>query len=199
MEFLIPFGIFNLIHKINNNYLNNSMSNNFTAFIHAFLTVLETGNYIINDYYHNINELDKLYYFIKTISTGYFLYDIFFILRNKKLTKLNIFYLYHHSASIYFINQDHYIYRLGYFLFWAELSNLPMYFVYYYLKTENKIKLYIWKKIQVFVYGSIRIPVISYILFITIKDIENFKPVFAMLPIYFIAMYCTYNMFKKLK
>ena len=66
-------------------------------------------------------------------------------------------------------------------------------------RTKNKIKLYIWKRIQVFVYGVIRIPVISYILFITIKDVKNFKPVFAMLPIYFIAMYCTYNMFKKLK
>ena len=129
----VAFGFFNMAHKANKPTWSNAMSNNFTALTHASLTVLGSGCYLLSKYYGDPILSNKLYYGVKTISTGYFTYDMLYILKHGKRSFLNAVYLYHHFASLYIIHKNPDIYNAADILFWGELSNIPMYFVYYYI------------------------------------------------------------------
>ena len=84
-------------------------------------------------------------------------------------------------------------------MFWAELSNIPSYFVYYYLKTgKNTKKLKILKKLQCYVYSFIRLPLLSYYAYDVIKNADNTIPVLTTLPVYFMGLIWSYNLWKKL-
>lgn len=200
----VAFGFFNLLHQANKHTWNNSMSNNFTALTHASLTVLGSGSYLLSKYYGNKLFSNQMYYIVKTVSSGYFTYDMLYILKNGKRSFLNAVYLYHHLATLYIIHKNPDVYRAGDILFWGELSNIPMYFVYYYMKNKiysdkhNKINLSFWKKIQVYMYGIIRWPILSYLTYSTLKKVDNPRPIYVVLPIYFMGIFWTINLFKKL-
>ena len=107
----VSFGFFNLLHRANRPTWNHAMSNNFTALTHASLTVLGSGSYLLSKYYGNKLLSDQLYYIVKTVSSGYFTYDMLYILKNGKRSFLNAVYLYHHLASLYIIHKNPDIYK----------------------------------------------------------------------------------------
>ena len=200
----IAFGFFNMVHKANKPTWNNAMCNNFTALTHASLTVLGAGSYLLSKFYGDPTLSDTLYYSVQSISTGYFIYDMLYIAKNGKRSFLNAVYLYHHLATLYIIHKNPEVYRAGDILFWGELSNIPMYFVYYYMKNKlhsekhNNMNLALWKKIQAYMYGIIRWPILSYLTYTTLKKVEDPRPIYVVLPVYFMGIFWTINLFKKL-
>ena len=126
----VSFSSFNGFHSFLNRFFDSKMANNFTAMTHA------TGGTLLG-FSYLISRNPTLYYFLKTFSTGYFLYDMKFILKKGKFDQLNLTYLYHHFASIYIINKNPVVYKGGNILFWGELSNIPSYLVYYCIKHKD--------------------------------------------------------------
>ena len=84
-------------------------------------------------------------------------------------------------------------------MFLAELSNIPSYFVYYYLKnSKNTKKIKFLKMLQFYVYTFIRLPILSYYSYDVLKNAENKRPAFIVLPVYFMGLIWSYNLWKKL-
>ena len=197
---LMTFLGFNVFHHflyINWN-LNYSMANNFTAFTHASLSVVVAGSYLIARHY-DVPGADNLYSVSSIMSTGYFCYDMLHILMDGKRSKLNLLYLYHHSCSIYLLAHDPVTYRCGEILFWGELSNLPMYMVYYHLKSNSdKHTLTFWKQAQAIIYVAIRWPIISYVTYDALTTVEDIFPIIVCLPVYFMGIFWSINMCSKL-
>jgi len=165
------------------------MSNNFTALFHAIVTSGLTFGYL---FLSPNNE--SLYYVFKKFSTGYFLYDMIFCLKNLK-SPLKYVYLYHHMASMYYINSDT-LYSVEGVLA-SELSNIPSYIVYYLLKTKNpNVKL--MKNIQFIIYSLIRLPLLGYYLYLSYKIKGNKMPVYAMTPVYIMGLIWTKSLYKQL-
>lgn len=111
---------------------------------------------------------------------------------------LNFFYycmIYHHMVSIYgfSIPEDYYQIEM---LFWAELSNLPSYFVYNAIKRERK-NLKKIKRIQLFFYGIIRVFVIGYYLYLNYFYSIDLKIFYLMIPIYLMGLGWISIMFSK--
>ena len=71
-------------------------------------------------------------------SGGYFMFDIFYMLNNRKFDTLRGLYFYHHLASIYLISLNHNQYNWINIIFWSELSNIPNYLVYYIMKKRER-------------------------------------------------------------
>ena len=71
-------------------------------------------------------------------SGGYFLFDIYYLLKNRELNLTHSLYYYHHIASLYYMSLSPLKYNWFNILGVGELSNLPTYFVYHYL---NNIEL----------------------------------------------------------
>ena len=104
----------------------------------------------------------------------FYIYDTYYIWFNKKEQGLS--YIVHHLAAIYYI-QCIYLYDTkmrnvmlsG--LICIELSNLPLYFVYDFLKKNNEKninyykKLLSYKEIQLVIYGFFRILIYGYIVY----------------------------------
>lgn len=196
----IAFTGFNLLHRyfINNWKFNQSMANNFTAFTHASLSVLGAGSYLLSRHLE-LPCADNLYSACSIVSTGYFSYDILHIITHGKRSKLNLFYLYHHLASTYLIQHDPVIYRCAEVLFWGELSNLPMYMVYYHIKSKshNSITNF-WKRVQAIGYSAIRLPILSYVTYDALRNAENKFPIYTCLPVYFMGIFWSVNLCTKL-
>ena len=198
---LISFSSFNLLHRYLRTGLNltDSMANNFTALTHASLSVVGAGSYLLSRYFETPNS-DDLYTICRIISTGYFSYDMLHILMYGKRTKLNLLYLYHHFASIYLLNHNPVMYRCGEVLFWGELSNLPMYMVYYHIKSKSdKSITNFWKKTQAVGYAAIRWPVLSYVTYDALVNAEDRFPIYVGLPVYFMGIFWSINLCKKLE
>ena len=95
-------------------------------------------------------------------------------------------------------------------MFWAELSNLPSYVVYYLLKMKQReqnaqrlvaltkyVKIAKW--IQFALYSSIRIPYFGYLTYKTITEVEDKKPIFIVLPVYIMGIIWTAKLWKGLR
>lgn len=165
------------------------MANNFTALFHAIGASGLTFGYLFLS-----PKNESLYYVFKTFSTGYFLYDMVFCEKHMK-GLLKYCYLYHHMASMFYINSNALYCAEGFGA--AELSNIPSYFVYYLLKTKNpKVKL--WKKIQFITYAFIRLPLLGYILYLSYKKNEYKLPVTLMTPVYIMGLIWTKSLYKQL-
>ena len=105
------------------------MSQNFTAATHATGASLMAAGYL-----YSKNML--LYKNLINFSTGYFIFDFLYCIKYlSNNSSLKWAYLYHHIASIYIANMPA-NYGGPLILFWAELSNIPSYVVYYYLKKK---------------------------------------------------------------
>jgi hypothetical protein len=138
-------------------------------------------------------------------TTGYFINDILFIIKNRKFKMKDIVYLYHHFFSslclIYKPENSNAII----WLFWAEISNIPGHIVYHYIKTdnktftENKIK-NCCEKFQVFLYGIIRVFYLTLLAYNEIDIPKNklqdllFK---VSLPLVVMGWFYTYILLKK--
>ena len=156
MYFLPLCGLifYNLIqHELELRY-DKKISNNYSSGIHIIFTIMI---YILNNYNHEL--ADNL--FILN-STGYFINDLLFLIKNKEVKLIKIVLGYHHLFStIYIINKP----NNGYVpavLFWAEISNIPSNIVYHYIKTPNKTGFQrniqsFCEKIQFAVYSVLRI------------------------------------------
>lgn len=104
----------------------------------------------------------------------FYVYDTYYIWFNKKDEGFT--YIIHHLAAIYYI-QCIYLYDtkmrnvMLFGLICIELSNLPLYFVYDFLKKNNEKnieyykKLLGYKKIQLLIYGFFRIVIYGYIIY----------------------------------
>jgi hypothetical protein len=147
---------------------------------------------------------------IKLISTGYFLHDARLLIYNNDYSVINIAYLFHHVASIYYLRKDPKIYNTHQLMFWAELSNLPSYLVYYLIKKKqrevnNKKLLSLAKFInmakwlQFAVYSTIRIPFFGYLTYKTVTEVEDKKPIFIVLPVYLMGVIWTSKLWKALR
>mgnify|MGYP001217780380 CR=1 FL=1 len=182
---------FNFVHNYLNLKMERNLANNFTALFHACGSSLFALSYLISG--------DKnTYYFLKKFSTGYFLYDTYHTAKYLK-QPLSSMYIYHHFATTYYIHQNPEIYKAGQIMFWAELSNIPSYFVYYYLKkSKDTKKIKLLKSLQFYIYAFIRLPILSYYSYDVLKNAENKTPAFIALPVYFMGLIWSYNLWKNL-
>ena len=147
------------------------LSVNSTALIHASSTSILglLSNIVNNEQIMRFN------------TCGYFIFDLLYILRNRKIKLLQGMYIYHHIVGYYYMTLDPMIYNWQQVIAWGEFSNIPSYFVYYYLKksketfTDKKCVLHyqnnlkLWKKIQLIVYTIVRGGVLS---FLTYKELQ---------------------------
>ena len=163
---LKELGLFYGYYSLNNifeNYFNKKNARNMIAAFHASSSVVINTLYLITG-----NEVLNI--ISQNFSTGYFLYDSYYIVRFDKMNFLRYCYLYHHFATLYLIKHNFVFNGIHLILLTGELSNLPSYVIYYNLhvdkksrKTEERVSLF--KKIQKISYTFIRIPVMSYLLY----------------------------------
>ena len=156
---LARYGTFNLFHQLLQRHYNEKMASNIISALHASGSIL-----LSNRYLKTKQNFNSLIFF----STGYFLFDILNMLRNKRLTSpLQWGYVYHHLTSIYLLHYGDYERTLAHIFLYAELSNLTTYPLYHYLhKTGNhKRKIMILKLAQKVVYTGIRIPLLTYLFY----------------------------------
>jgi len=165
------------------------MANNFTALFHAIGSAGLTFSYLFLS-----PKNESLYYVFKTFSTGYFLYDIGFCIKHMKGI-LKYSYLYHHLASMFYINSNPLYSAEG--VLAAELSNIPSYIVYYLLKTKNP-NVKIMKKIQFIIYSFIRLPLLGYYFYLAYKNSGNKMPVYVLMPVYIMGLIWTKSLYKQL-
>jgi len=131
-------------------------------------------------------------------STGYFLYDIHFILMYEKLNKIRLGYLYHHLATCFILRYPPNLYYTDQMLFWGELSNIPSYFVYHYLHSVPlSQKLQWWQKVQKIVYGGIRVPVLTWLTMTIWHKAPSKFPLLFVTPVYFMGLAWTIKLLKK--
>ena len=180
--------LFNIIEKIYRQKLSRSQSRNLVCLTHAVCSVFMNSN-------------SNLYKYSKNMSTGYFIYDMIFALRYDKYNLSQLFYHYHHLTTIYIINQNPKYYLGDKILFWGELSNIPSYFVYYYLHKEivNKNNVTFWKNIQKYVYAFIRIPILGNVLYKLLKISPSKAPTLTIIPLYLLGIFWTFKLFKQSK
>lgn len=117
------------------------------------------GFYLL--YYNfSVNFVNDFYYF----SYSYFLYDCYFMLYNystffNRKNISNLVLLCHHAVALFFLNKifDHgHPSIISYALYLGELSNIPGYFSYYFIKTKNSLS-NISVICQTFIYAYVRI------------------------------------------
>lgn len=138
----------------------------------------------------------------------FYMYDIFYLFFNKKSESLN--YMLHHLAAIYilqcvYLTQGNSQTILLLSFICSELSNLSLYYVYYFLKInknqdqniEYYKKLMKMKIVQLSMYGFLRIFVCGYLFY---KGFNFFthKPimVLSIIMIYFMSVYWLQNQVK---
>jgi len=188
---LISLGHFKTHEFIFSQFQNQKLARNSVALLHAIITVVQ------NLFYMKIPH-PKLYELCKIWSSGYFLWDTLFILQQEKLNILRLAYIYHHLTAIYIINKPPQFYHGDTMLFWGELSNIPSYFVYYYLHTNpESSELKSWLKLQKWFYGCIRIPILGKMLISLWKTAPNKFPIAVISPVYLMGVIWTYTLFNK--
>ena len=177
------------------NFITPKLARNATACSHAVIATVLAGGCLLTD----STRFDGAYNFLKLFSTGYFLYDINYILRKDKLTLTRWAWLYHHVVTIGYLHQDPKIYKAHHVMFWGELSNIPSYFVYYYLqkKMTNTQKFKIWALIQKILYGGIRLPILGKLTYDTTTTVADRRPIYTVLPVYLMGLFWTANLLKQ--
>ena len=191
MDGAVSWMSFNMIHNTLNEVMERNMANNFTALFHATGCASMAGIYLLDNN-------PSLYHLLKKFSTGYFLYDTYHSAKYLKYP-LSSMYIYHHLATINYLHHDPETFKTGQIMFWAELSNIPSYFVYYYLKkSKNTKKIKFLKQMQFCVYSFIRLPILSYYAYTVLKNSEKKTPALITLPVYFMGLLWSYSLWKKL-
>jgi hypothetical protein len=170
------------LNKEFNKYQEEKVANNSTSLFHASSTIIIASSSI----YLNVDS-----YLILINTSGYLLYDIYYIIKINKFEILQIMYIYHHVVLLLYIFLPHDIHYWKETLLIAELSNIPNKFVYYSLKNDrkngiNRSKITkILMKIQLFIYFIFRIFFLGYY---GIKEIYNDKVEYIKIPIYLVSI-----------
>ena len=174
---------------------------NYTSGIHALGSTLLCLGHVLGYKLSLVGHpnLGLLGYNIKSFSTGYFIYDSLVTLFTQKGLNKFVF-LYHHIFSLFMLNSNvkYPIYEV---LFWAELSNLPYYMVYYYLHQpvlDNK-KIKLWKDIQKYLYFIVRVPIMSVYVSNQLFYNDHTLYHYMMIPVYFLGCMWSFRMFKDKK
>ena len=190
----VSYSSFRYIHFFLEKFMERKLANNFTALFHATTATSLGFSYLITNKSNN-----TLWYLMKKFSSGYFLYDLHYILKHNKMNTLNIMYIYHHIFSNYIIHKNPNVYNGHNIIFWGELSNIPSYFVYYLLqqKPRDKKKIKLLSKIQFVLYATIRLPILSYYLLQSLKKAKDKTPIYSVIPIYIMGLFWTYRLGKK--
>lgn len=160
------------------------ISRNYIALLHAISALTLSGLYLIT-------KLIFLYNWMSIISTGYFLFDFYYIILFENINFLRLLYIYHHICSIYILTYgpDCQVYRI---IFWAEVSNIPSYIVYHLIKTNpSSVILKKWKFIQKIIYTIVRIPILGYQSYYIYWAVEDKTPFFIGFPVYLIGFIWT--------
>jgi hypothetical protein len=187
------YASFYLFQSFLNNMMDKNMANNFTCFMHAF------GYCTTSLFYFELGNFDSIWFFLKNFSTGYFIYDIGYIIKNRKMSLTDSIFIYHHMSTALLLRDDIHKKNIFKMLFFAEFSNLPSYIIYYLTKTKTKNQAFLkrMKILQFFMYSFIRIPVIGYYLFDVLKRKPKFSSLLS-LPIYFLGVGWTFKLYKGL-
>ena len=177
---LILRPITNVRYSYLDNKITKNIARNIVCLSHSVISIFLSFNYMLRK--NNFN-----YSCMENYSCGYFIFDFVYILLYDKKSFVSCGYLYHHLVSMYILitGRDYYVYK---FLFWAELSNIPSYFVYHFIeiKSENNVKLR--KKIQSIVYISVRLPILGYLSFDVFNKVENKHPFYICFSIYIMGI-----------
>ena len=190
MDSMVSFMGFNMIHNSLNEVMERNMANIFTALFHATGCASMSIAYLLDN---NPN----LYHLLIKFSTGYFLYDSIHSVKYIK-HPLSTMYAYHHLATTFYLHQDPIKYKVAQIIGLGELSNIPSYFVYYFLKTKNEKRLALAKKIQFYTYSLIRLPIATYFTYDILMSVNNRIPIYSMIPVYFMGLFWSYKLWKKL-
>ena len=107
-------------------------------------------------------------------------------------------YYYHHICCWYYMSLSPIEYNWFNIMGIGELSNIPSYFVYHYLKTdpygENLKK---WRIIQKIWFGFIRLVVASILTYNELKDPVRFKTLLPVIPLYMFGIAWAIAMIKQ--
>ena len=180
-------GSYYALNKIFEKYCDKKVARNFVCVAHASTSVVMNTLHLMTGNYLNL-ALD--------VSKGYFLYDLYYMLKYDKKHTFTYAYIYHHLATLCCLYRN--IPGSSMMLLLGELSNLPTYMVYHTIKTDKKntkkIKLY--KKIQKYAYGLIRVPLMTYCLYKNIvnKNVDK-TSLCLMTPVYCMGLYYTKHLF----
>ena len=175
-------------------YFSINVSRNFVSSLHASGAIILAGLTMYNEYDETTLNAARIW------SSGYFLYDTIFMLKYDKHSIVRSAYLYHHLVTTYWIQLNPEKYYGTHALFLGELSNLPTYVVYYYLKTNPQHpRLPMYKTIQKYMYSLIRFPISGYYLSQAYfnNHISERGPIKIFLPIYLMGVMWSWKLFSK--
>ena len=181
--YIIGFFNYNILNIVLNKFQKRKLAMNSTSMIHACSTSLISlmGN-------------SRL---LRMNTGGYFLFDILYLIRNRKINLMNGLYLYHHMAGLYYISLDPHIYNWVQNTGWGEFSNIANYILYYYLKIGDTVNINFWKKIQLVWFGFMRTIIFTYLGYKEFKDVKKRKKIYPVLPLYFLGLIWTGFMVKQ--
>ena len=120
--------IFYFLNKISRHYLNNNDSSMAVGFINNKLQIATCILYITGKYNYNN---------VVNIANGYYLYDGLNELYNRK-SNMKYVYIMHHITTSYLLSNSKHPKVYGSIYFLAELSNMPLYTTYFFLKYKHK-------------------------------------------------------------
>lgn len=172
---LLGFVQWEIINNILQKLQEKKLAMNSTALMHATSTSLimlfgKPGNLIYN-------------------TGGYFLFDMYYLFRYREINFQHMLYYYHHMAILYYMNLSISKYNWFNIVGIGELSNIPTYFVYYYLKTQPKSKsLKKWKLVQKIWFGFIRFFICTALTYHELKDPVRFKTLLPVIPVYLMGL-----------
>ena len=172
----LPFLFF--YYKLNNkleNIQTKKLALNSISLLHASSSVLLGLNYLLRSGSPSLIQMN---------TGGYLLFDIYYMIKAGKLDLLRFMYLYHHMAVFPYLLLSPTKYYWPQVIFYAELSNIPNYIVYYSLKQDETKNLYkgykstrtkSLLKIQMYFYAFFRIFVLGYYGFLEFNNPD--KPI----------------------
>jgi len=129
---------------------------------------------------------------------GYFLFDLYYLLKYRAVTIPHAMYYYHHIACWYYMSLSPLEYNWFNIMGIGELSNIPTYFVYYYLKTDRYGEsLKKWKSIQKIWFCFMRLIVASKLAYNEAKDPVRFKTLLPVIPLYMFGVAWAIAMLKQ--
>ena len=180
---IISYGGFRFINHLFGRFYDKKRTSNLTSAFHASNALLLSGLYLQNKEARFLDYLTRF-------STGYFLFDSINMVYHKTITPVQLGYIYHHMSSIYLLQQRMYPRFIGKIFFWAELSNIPGYFLYHYLhsKGNHARKIKILRIIQKWIYIKIRIFILTKIIYDFAMKNKNITSLYPVFPVYLLGV-----------
>jgi len=151
--------LYNAIFQNLSIFYDYKVAQNFTSGTHLFICL------ILNLIFYFTNTL-WIYQLAATMTVGHYLFDIYYLLNYKNMSVMTAALIYHHIATMIYVQYNPFLYLGHIVLIFAEISNIPALFIYHYLKLDPKNnKLNFWLMMQKIIYIGIRIPVFTYLVF----------------------------------